>query len=192
MPHGRKRLVAALAAIAALIGLGLIPATPTYADPSIDSVQKKVDKLLHEAELAAENANDIQIQLTGMREDLATLQADDIRTDRPNIGGDPILNLGIRTSESLPRYLAIGPEEDGHHLISLSGLHTTSELDTAAVAAIAGLVKDLTPNTPEAPAEPADPTDSTESIESIPPTEPTTDSEVGETTPENNEADSQG
>ncbi|MCB0908445.1 MAG: C40 family peptidase [Nocardioidaceae bacterium] len=82
MPHGRKRLVAALAAIAALIGLGLIPATPTYADPSIDSVQKKVDKLLHEAELAAENANDIQIQLTGMREDLATLQADEQRQQR--------------------------------------------------------------------------------------------------------------
>jgi len=71
-----------LAAIAALIGLGLIPATPTYADPSIDSVQKKVDKLLHEAELAAENANDIQIQLTGMREDLATLQADEQRQQR--------------------------------------------------------------------------------------------------------------
>jgi cell wall-associated NlpC family hydrolase len=80
--HGRKRLVAALAAIAALIGLGLIPATPTYADPSIDDVQKKVDKLLHEAELAAENANDIQIQLTGMREDLATLQADEQRQQR--------------------------------------------------------------------------------------------------------------
>ena len=82
MPHGRKRLIAAIAAIAALIGLGLIPATPTYADPSIDDVQKKVDTLLHEAELASEKYNDIQLQLRGMREDLATLQADEQRQQR--------------------------------------------------------------------------------------------------------------
>ena len=82
MPHGRKRLIAAIAAIAALIGLGLIPATPTYADPSIDDVQKKVDTLLHEAELASEKYNDIQLQLKGMREDLATLQADEQRQQR--------------------------------------------------------------------------------------------------------------
>jgi peptidoglycan DL-endopeptidase CwlO len=82
VPHGRKRLIAAIAAIAALIGLGLIPATPTYADPSIDDVQKKVDTLLHEAELASEKYNDIQLQLKGMREDLATLQADEQRQQR--------------------------------------------------------------------------------------------------------------
>lgn len=76
---------------------------------------------------------------------LATLQADDIRSDRANIGGDPLLNLGIRTSESLPRYLAIGPEEDGKHLLSLSGLNATFEIDAEAVRALSSLIADLKP-----------------------------------------------
>lgn len=82
MPHGRKRLVAALVAITGLIGLGLIPATPTYADPSVADVQKKVDTLLHEAELSGERYNQIRLELTDMRADLATLQADEQRQQR--------------------------------------------------------------------------------------------------------------
>ena len=44
MLNGRKRLVTALSALALAAGVGLVPGT-AQADPSIDDVQAKVDKL---------------------------------------------------------------------------------------------------------------------------------------------------
>ncbi|MFN8194926.1 MAG: NlpC/P60 family protein [Nocardioidaceae bacterium] len=66
----------------AVIAVGLAPASPSSAEPDIDQVQKKVDRLYHEAEQASERYNDIQLELKGLRSDLAALQADEQRQER--------------------------------------------------------------------------------------------------------------
>ncbi|MFT3872207.1 MAG: NlpC/P60 family protein [Nocardioides sp.] len=82
MPHGRKRFLAAFAAVAALASFGLIQSTPGYAAPSIDDVQKRVDRLYDEAEQAAERHNNIQLKLEDLRADLSAMQADEQRQQR--------------------------------------------------------------------------------------------------------------
>ena len=41
----------------------MLVAAPTYADPDIDSVQSKVDKLYHQAEQASERYNDARLEM---------------------------------------------------------------------------------------------------------------------------------
>ena len=82
MLHGRKRLITVLTGVTAVIAVGLAPASPSSAEPDIDQVQKKVDRLYHEAEQASERYNDIQLELKGLRSDLAALQADEQRQER--------------------------------------------------------------------------------------------------------------
>ena len=84
MLHGRKRLATALSglALALCVGaVGLVPAQPAQAEPNIDDVQKRVDTLFHEAEQASERLNDAQLELTDLRGDLVSLQADQQRQD---------------------------------------------------------------------------------------------------------------
>jgi cell wall-associated NlpC family hydrolase len=80
--HGRTRLGTALSGLALVIcvgAVGLMPAQPAQAEPNIDDVQKRVDTLFHEAEQASERLNDAQLELTDLRSDLVSLQADQQR-----------------------------------------------------------------------------------------------------------------
>jgi cell wall-associated NlpC family hydrolase len=82
--HGRKRLATALSGLAlvACVGaVGFVPAQPAQAEPKIDDVQKRVDTLFHEAEQASERLNDAKLELTDLRGDLVSLQADQQRQD---------------------------------------------------------------------------------------------------------------
>jgi len=82
--HGRKRLATAFSALAlaATVGMvGLVPAQPAQAEPDIDTVQARVDTLFHEAEQASERLNDAKLELTDLRGDLVSLQADQQRQD---------------------------------------------------------------------------------------------------------------
>ena len=84
MLHGRKRLATALSALAlaATVGIvGLVPAQPAQAEPDIDDVQARVDTLFHEAEQASERLNDAKLELTELRGDLVSLEADQARQD---------------------------------------------------------------------------------------------------------------
>ncbi|GGF31522.1 hypothetical protein GCM10011519_01090 [Marmoricola endophyticus] len=80
MIDGRKRTsirpVAGLALAACLGGLGLHLAAPASAEPKLEDVQKKVDRLYHQAEIASENYNAAKIQLTDSRDRLTTLRKD--------------------------------------------------------------------------------------------------------------------
>jgi cell wall-associated NlpC family hydrolase len=85
VPHGRKRLAAALSGLAlaaTVIVVGLAPATPAQAEPDIDDVQKRVDTLFHEAEQASERLNDAKLELGDLQDDLTSLQADQSRQDQ--------------------------------------------------------------------------------------------------------------
>ena len=82
MTHGRKRLSTALvaaAALAAAAAIGLVPVGPSFADPDIDDVQARVDRLYHQAEAAQERYHDANLELSDLKRDLAALQADQRR-----------------------------------------------------------------------------------------------------------------
>ncbi len=89
MTDGRKRTARVLATlcITALSGTMLV-ASPSNADPDIDSVQSRVDKLYHQAEQASERYNNARLEmkkaqtrLTALQDDLDRQQAkvDDVR-----------------------------------------------------------------------------------------------------------------
>jgi cell wall-associated NlpC family hydrolase len=82
--HGRKRLATALSGLALVAGVGIVgfvPAQPAQAEPKIDDVQKQVDALFHEGEVASERLNDAKLELADLRGDLVSLQADQDRQD---------------------------------------------------------------------------------------------------------------
>ncbi|MDF1603018.1 C40 family peptidase [Nocardioides sp. YIM 152315] len=61
--------------------VGLMPSTPAQAEPDIDDVQDRVDRLYHEAEQAQERYHDAQLELKDLERDLTSLKADQSRQD---------------------------------------------------------------------------------------------------------------
>ncbi|GAA1768773.1 C40 family peptidase [Nocardioides hankookensis] len=81
MQKSRKRLITMLSGGAMIAAVGFMPTTPAQAEPSIDDVQKRVDKLYHEAEQAQERYNDAKLELKDLQGDLDSLKADQDRQD---------------------------------------------------------------------------------------------------------------
>jgi cell wall-associated NlpC family hydrolase len=77
----RKRLITALTGLALATTIGLVPSTTAYAEPDIDTVQVRVDRLYHEAEQASERFNDAKIELEALQGDVESLRADQRRQD---------------------------------------------------------------------------------------------------------------
>ena len=82
MRHGRKSLTTALTSLAAVAAVGLVPASPSAAEPDVDDVQKRVDTLYREAEVASERYNDARIELKSIRHDLKKLKTRQQRQQR--------------------------------------------------------------------------------------------------------------
>lgn len=81
MQHHRWwRIVTALSGTA-LVASFLVGSAPAQAEPDIDSVQQRVDRLYHEAEQAAERLHDAEIELQELQRDLDSLAADQRRQD---------------------------------------------------------------------------------------------------------------
>ncbi|HEY6932142.1 MAG TPA: NlpC/P60 family protein [Marmoricola sp.] len=76
MFDGRKRVALFLAFLTALAGIGLSAALPANADPSIASVQQRVDRLYRQAEVASERYNAARDSLKGSQTKLKALDAD--------------------------------------------------------------------------------------------------------------------
>ena len=81
MQKSRKRLITLLSGCAMIAAVGFMPSSPAQADPDIDTVQKRVDRLYHEAEQAQERYNDAKIELRDLQGDLDSLEADQDRQD---------------------------------------------------------------------------------------------------------------
>jgi peptidoglycan DL-endopeptidase CwlO len=80
--NGRKRTTAALSALAlaASIGISLSSSTsPAQAEPDIDTVRDRVERLYHEAEQASERYNDAKLELGELQRELDSLRADQSR-----------------------------------------------------------------------------------------------------------------
>ena len=82
MLNGRKRLITALSALALATVAGLVPTTSASAEPTIDDVQVRVDRLYHEAEQASERYNDARLELQELRQELTSLTSDQDRQDK--------------------------------------------------------------------------------------------------------------
>ena len=80
MLNGRKRFITALSALAMAAAVGFVPGTAS-AEPDIDDVKSKVDRLYHEAEQASERYNDAKLELTELERDLDAVKADEARQD---------------------------------------------------------------------------------------------------------------
>jgi peptidoglycan DL-endopeptidase CwlO len=79
--NGRKRLITVLSTVAMAAALGLVPGSAS-AEPDIEDVEARVDRLYHEAEMASERYNDVRLELAELDKDLATIKADERRQDR--------------------------------------------------------------------------------------------------------------
>ena len=80
MFNGRKRLITALSALAMAAAVGSVPGT-AQAEPDIEDVEARVDRLYHEAEMASERYNDVRLELKELNQDLASIKADERRQD---------------------------------------------------------------------------------------------------------------
>ena len=80
MLNGRKRIITALSALALAATVGLVPGS-AQADPDIEDVEARVDRLYHEAEVAQERYHDVHLELTELERDLRSLEADQERQD---------------------------------------------------------------------------------------------------------------
>ncbi|HSE09796.1 MAG TPA: NlpC/P60 family protein [Nocardioidaceae bacterium] len=81
MTDGRKRIARLLTFICiTVVGGAMLTASPSTAEPEIADVRERVEKLYHEAEVAAERFNDARVNLGRAQERLDALQADLDRT----------------------------------------------------------------------------------------------------------------
>ena len=80
MLHGRKRIATTLFALLLAATLGLVPGS-AQAEPDIEDVRARVDRLYHEAEQAQERHHDARLELAELNRDLDSLEADEARQD---------------------------------------------------------------------------------------------------------------
>ena len=77
MLDGRKRIASVIAACGiATLGGSMLAPTASYAEPDINDVQARVDRLYHEAEQASERYNDARVELQRTQTRLRSLRAD--------------------------------------------------------------------------------------------------------------------
>ncbi len=77
MSNGRTRTARLLATLAvSALASPLLLQGAGHAEPEIEEVKEKVDRLYHEAEIASERYNDIRLELDGSRKELTTLRRD--------------------------------------------------------------------------------------------------------------------
>lgn len=81
MLNGRKRLITLFSVGAMVATVGLLP-SQANAEPDIDDVQARVDRLFHEAEQAQERYHDVKLELDALERDLGLLRADQGRQDK--------------------------------------------------------------------------------------------------------------
>jgi cell wall-associated NlpC family hydrolase len=77
--NGRTRTTAALASLALAASIGLSLSSPAQAEPDIDTVRDRVERLYHQAEQASERYNDARLELAELNKEVDSLEADQSR-----------------------------------------------------------------------------------------------------------------
>lgn len=124
MLNGRKRIVTALAGLTLAGSVGFIPST-AQAEPDIDDVQERVDRLFHEAEQAQERYHDAKLELDELERDLTALEADEKRQD------ERLGDLRDQVADSIVReYAGSGSSAAGKLFVSDDPAAFLSQLST--------------------------------------------------------------
>lgn len=125
MLNGRKRIIPALTGLAVIGAIGIGPSVPAQAEPDIEDVQTRVDRLFHEAEQASERFNDARIELRELNRDLRSLKADEDRQ------GDRLEGVREQVERSVVRqYQGQGLSAVGQVIVSDDPQGFLSELST--------------------------------------------------------------
>jgi len=145
--HGRKRFSTALIGLAAIVAVGLVPIAPTWADPDIDDVSARVDRLYHQAEEAQERYHDANLELTELRRDLAALEADQQRQQDELAGAQEQVEDSVVRQYEGESLSAVGEvvvsEDPGTFLAQLSTMSAYNDLQTSLFTSFATELKAL-------------------------------------------------
>ncbi len=139
MLNGRKRFATALSALALAgsVALTVNGSAPAQAEPDIDDVRARVDRLFQEAEQAQERYNDAKLELVELNDELDSLQSDEVRQ------GDEVAQVRSDVRDSVIRQFQgqnLGPatqllnaDEDAF-VNQLSTFTTVSDLQDSLLA----------------------------------------------------------
>ncbi|WP_245993904.1 C40 family peptidase [Nocardioides immobilis] len=139
MLNGRKRLASALSALvlAGTVVLTVNGSVPAQAEPDIDDVRARVDRLYEEAEQAQERYNDAKLELSELSDELDSLESDEVRQ------GDEVARVRADVRDSVIRQFqgqTLGPaaellnaDEDAF-LNELSTFSTVSDLQDSLLS----------------------------------------------------------
>lgn len=130
-----KRISTALLGLSAIAVVGLIPVAPAQAEPKIEDVKAKVDRLYHEAEQASERVNDAHLDLAELRRDLKSLRADERRQSKKLAGvrenvADSVVRQFEGESISTVSQVVVSENPD-EFLGQLTTMSTYSDLQTS-------------------------------------------------------------
>lgn len=125
MLNGRTRTTAALAALAVTGALTLsISGSPAQAEPDVETVKARVDRLFHESEQAAERYNDAELELAELDSDLSSLESDQSRQ------GDALAGVRSDVRDSLIQQYQSGGLGATGELLSSDSQGFLDELST--------------------------------------------------------------
>lgn len=139
MLNGRTRFASALSALALAgsIALTVNGSAPAQAEPDIDDVRSRVDRLFQEAEQAQERYHDAKLELVELNDELDSLQSDEVRQ------GDEVARIRSDVRDSVIRQFqgqTLGPatgllsaDEDAF-ANDLSTFTTVSDLQESLLA----------------------------------------------------------
>ncbi|MBV6725756.1 C40 family peptidase [Nocardioides daeguensis] len=123
--NGRTRTTAALAALAVTGAISLsISGAPAQAEPDLETVKARVDRLFHESEQAAERYNDAELELAELDDDLTSLEADQSRQ------GDALAGVRSDVRDSLIQQYQSGSLGPTGQLLSSDSQGFLDELST--------------------------------------------------------------
>ncbi len=138
MVHTRKRVGATVLGLTAIAAISFVPATPAQAEPDIEDVKVRVDRLYHEAEAAQERLHDARLDLTDLRRDLSGLRADQERQDeRLEAVRDQVSDAVVRQLEgegiSTVGQIVVS-EDPGSFLDTLSTMSSFNDLQSSLLS----------------------------------------------------------
>jgi cell wall-associated NlpC family hydrolase len=136
--HTRKRVGATVLGLTAIAAISFVPATPAQAEPDIEDVKVRVDRLYHEAEAAQERLHDARLDLTDLRRDLSGLRADQERQDeRLEAVRDQVSDAVVRQLEgegiSTVGQIVVS-EDPGSFLDTLSTMSSFNDLQSSLLS----------------------------------------------------------
>ncbi|KAA1428943.1 C40 family peptidase [Nocardioides antri] len=139
MLNGRTRFTTALSALALVGSIGLMASAsgPAQAEPDIDDVRARVDRLFLEAEQAQERYHDAKVELDELNDELDSLESDEVRQgDQVAEVRSDVRNAVIRQFQGQtlgPGGQLLNSDEDAF-LNELSTLTTVSDLQDSLLA----------------------------------------------------------